>query len=108
MSTHRSSFISRLFRGQLLSSDFFARNWLPALITILVIMVYITNKYVCQTNMEKIAALTRELEVVDNEKARERSEFMGRTRETSMQHLVDSMHLNLKVQSHPPYKIPRK
>lgn len=108
MSGRQSSFISRLFRGQLLSSDFFTRNWLPVLITILVIMIYITNKYVCQTNMEKIAALTRELEVVDNEKSRERSAFMGRTRETSMQQLVDSMHLNLKVQSHPPYKIPRK
>ena len=107
-SSSHTPFILRLFRGQMLSSDFFARNWLPVLITILVIMVYITNKYVCQTNMEKIAALTRELEIVDNEKARERSAFMGRTRETSMQQLVDSMHLNLKVQSHPPYKIPRK
>jgi hypothetical protein len=108
MSGNRSSFVARLFRGQLLSSDFFARNWLPVLISIIVIMIYITNKYVCQTNMEKIAALTRELEVVENEKARERSEFMGRTRETSMQQLVDSMHLNLKVQSHPPYKVAKK
>ena len=47
--------------------------------------------------MEKIAALERTLEIVNNEKARERSAFMGRKRETSMQHMVDSLHLNLKV-----------
>ena len=86
----KASIITRLFRGQVLSSDFFARHWLPVLICIVVIMVYITTKYTCQTNMEKIAAL-----------------FMGRKRETSMQHMVDSLHLNLKVQAQPPYKIPK-
>ncbi len=103
----KANIITRLFRGQVLSSDFFARHWLPVLICILVIMVYITTKYTCQTNMEKIAALERKLEIVTNEKARERSAFMGRIRETSMQQLVDSLHLNLKVQSQPPYKIPK-
>lgn len=101
----KASIITRLFRGQVLSSDFFARHWLPVLICIVVIMVYITTKYTCQTNMEKIAALERTLEIVNNEKARERSAFMGRIRETSMQQMVDSLHLNLKVQSQPPYKI---
>ncbi|MDE5988107.1 MAG: hypothetical protein K2H17_01785 [Duncaniella sp.] len=103
----KASIITRLFRGQVLSSDFFARHWLPVLICIVVIMVYITTKYTCQTNMEKIAALERTLEIVNNEKARERSAFMGRIRETSMQQMVDSLHLNLKVQSQPPYKIPK-
>ena len=103
----RQSFIVRLFRGQVISSDFFARHWLPVVITILVIMIYITTKYTCQTNMEKIAALERKLEIVTNEKARERSAFMGRIRETSMQQWVDSLHLNLKVQPQPPYKIPK-
>ena len=103
----KASIITRLFRGQVLSSDFFARHWLPVLICIVVIMVYITTKYTCQTNMEKIASLERTLEIVNNEKARERSAFMGRIRETAMQEMVDSLHLNLTVQSQPPYKIPK-
>ena len=74
---------------------------------VVVAMVYITTKYTCQTNMEKIADLERRLEIVTNEKSRERSAFMGRIRETSMQEMVDSLHLNLKVQSQPPYKIPK-
>ncbi len=76
-------------------------------IGVVVAMVYITTKYTCQTNMEKIAELERKLEIVNNEKSRERSAFMGRIRETSMQQMVDSLHLNLKVQSQPPYKIPK-
>lgn len=105
--TKRASFLSRLFRGQLISSDFFAKHWLPVVIIVLVIMVYITTKYTCQTNMEKIAALEKRLEIVTNEKARERSKFMGRIRETAMQEMVDSLHLNLKVQTQPPYRIPK-
>ncbi|MBD5313201.1 MAG: hypothetical protein K2G41_12220 [Duncaniella sp.] len=101
------SIIPRLFRGQVLSSDFFARHWLPVVLVVVVAMVYITTKYTCQTNMEKIAELERKLEIVNNEKSRERSAFMGRIRETSMQQMVDSLHLNLKVQSQPPYKIPK-
>ncbi|MDE5786707.1 MAG: hypothetical protein K2H98_09260 [Duncaniella sp.] len=102
----RGSFIARLFRGQLLSSDFFARNWLAVLITIVVLLLYITNKYTSLTNLEKIDALQSRLEIIRNEKAHERSRFMGRIRETSMQQVVDSLHLNLKVQTQPPYKIP--
>lgn len=102
----RGSFISRLFRGQLLSSDFFARNWLAVLITIVVLLLYITNKYTSLTNLEKIDALENRLEIIRNEKAHERSKFMGRIRETSMQQVVDSLHLDLKVQTQPPYIIP--
>lgn len=77
-------------------------------LVVLVAIIYITTKYTCQTNMEKIAELERKLEIVNNEKSRERSKFMGRIRETSMQQLVDSLGLNLNVQTQPPFKIPRK
>lgn len=77
-------------------------------LVVLVAIIYITTKYTCQTNMEKIAELERKLEIVNNEKARERSKFMGRIRETSMQQMVDSIGLNLNVQTQPPFKIPRK
>ncbi|MCI9284933.1 MAG: hypothetical protein HFJ91_03875 [Muribaculaceae bacterium] len=103
----KPSFITRFVRGTVLSSDFFARHWLPTLIFIVVMMVYITTKYTCKTNMERIAALEKKLEIVENERSRERSAFMSRIRETSMQQMVDSLHLNLRVQPQPPYKIPR-
>lgn len=95
----------KLFRGQVISSDFFARHWLPTLIFLIVMMVYITTKFTFRTNIEKIQALEKQLEIVQNESSRERSNFMSRIRETSMQHLVDSLGLNLRVQPQPPFTI---
>ena len=92
----KSPYIFKVFRGQVISSDFFARHWLPILIFIIVIMVYITTKFTYRTNIEKI---------VQNESSRERSLFMSRIRETSMQHMVDSLHLNLRVQPQPPFTV---
>lgn len=102
---HKGNPVSRFFRGQLISSDFFARNWLWILATIIVILVYITNKYNCQTKMEEIRRLDRELEVVKTERVRVRSRYMSRIRESAMHQLVDSLHLNLKTQERPPFKI---
>ena len=104
----KSAFISRIFRGELISSDFFARHWLPILIFIIVIMVYITTKFTYRTNIEKIEALQKQLEIVQNESSRERSLFMSRIRETSMQQMVDSLHLNLRVQTQPPFVLKRQ
>ncbi len=101
----RAPYIVRVFRGQVISSDFFARHWLPILIFIIVMMVYITTKFTYRTNIEKIEALQKQLEIVQNESSRERSQFMSRIRETSMQQMVDSLHLNLRVQPQPPFTI---
>ncbi|MDE6417891.1 MAG: DUF2730 domain-containing protein [Duncaniella sp.] len=91
--------------GRVISSDFFTRHWLAITIFIVVIMVYITTKFTYRANIERITALERQLEVVQNEKDRERSEFRSRTRETAMQHLVDSLGLGLSVQPQPPFPI---
>lgn len=101
----KSSIGKRMAFGSLISSDFFARHWLPTVIFVIVMMVYITTKFTYRNNIEKITALEAKLEIVNNEKDRERSSFMSRTRETAMQHMVDSLNLGLKVQPQPPFKI---
>lgn len=99
------SLLLRTLHGRLLTTDFFAKNWLKVLLLIIMILVYITNKYQCQTRMEKIRALEQELEIVETERVRVRSEYMSRIRESAMQQLVDTMRLNLQVQERPPFKI---
>lgn len=101
----RDSFLFAALRGKLLSSDFLMRNAGNILLVVIMILVYITNRYECLTSMEEIRRLNRELEIVDTERVRVRSMYMSRIRESSMQQLVDTMHLNLKVQDRPPYKI---
>lgn len=101
----KSTVVGRVFRGQILSSEFFRRHWLAVVITVVVALVYITTKYVSQTNMEKIDSLNEQLTIVKNEMSRERSTFMGRTRETGIRQLVDSLVPGLEVQQRPPYKL---
>ena len=71
---------------------------------ILMVLIYITNRYQCLTRMEEIRRLEQELEVVETERIRVRSTYMSRIRE-SMQEMVDTMHLNLRIQDKPPYKL---
>ena len=95
----------KLINGRLLSSDFFARHWKSVLLAILMVLIYITNRYQCLTRMEEIRRLEQELEVVETERIRVRSTYMSRIRESSMQEMVDTMHLNLRIQDKPPYKM---
>ncbi len=99
------SIVRRLMYGQVVSSDFIARNFLVLLAIMFMILTFISGKYTCMTKMEEVQRLTRELEVVNAERVRARSAYMGRIRESAMQELVDSLHLNLHVQECPPYNL---
>lgn len=106
--TKADNWFLRLIHGRLLPIDFFVKNWVYVVLCVGMIMVYITNRYQCLTLMEEIRRLEHNLEVVQTERIRERSEYMSRIRESSMQELVDTMHLNLRVQDKPPYRLAPK
>lgn len=95
-----------IFNGQLFDGNFFKRNWLLFTVIVVIALSHMTNKYSYQTKMEDERRLTEELEVVRTERVRLRSQYMGRIRESSMQQLIDSLHLGLSVQENPPYKLP--
>ena len=55
--------------------------------------------------METIRSLQKELEVAKTERVRAKSIYMSRIRESSMQHMVDSLGLGLTIQEQPPYRL---
>ena len=57
------------------------------------------------TSMQTINALRHEIEVMRTYKQSERSRYMTLTRESSMQHMVDSLRLGLSVPEHRPLAI---
>ncbi|MDE6283880.1 MAG: hypothetical protein K2L97_07830 [Muribaculaceae bacterium] len=101
----KNSILRKAIDGQILSTDFFRRHWLPVLGVIAMLMIYITNRYTCQTQMETIQRLEKQLEVAKTERIREKSTYMSRIRESRMQHKVDSLRLGLTVQEQPPYSL---
>ena len=103
----RDSLMLRALHGRVLSTDFFRRYWWIVLGSAAMLMIYITNRYTCQTQMETIRSLQKELEVAKTERVRAKSIYMSRIRESSMQHMVDSLGLGLTIQEQPPYQIGR-
>lgn len=99
------TWLLRALHGRLLSADFFAKNWVTILTIMVMFLVYITNKYQCQTRMETIQSLQRRLEIVETERVLQHSVYMSRIRESAMRELVDTMHLGLSIQERPPFKI---
>lgn len=104
----KDTWLLRTLHGRILSIDFFKRNWVVVLGVVVMLMVYITSRYECQTKMERIRALETELEVAKTERVRAKSAYMSRIRESSMQKMIDSLRLGLTVQEQPPYKLSRK
>lgn len=100
--------ISDVIHGRILSIDFFRRHWLAVLGIVAMLMIYITNRYTCQTQMETIQRLQHDLEVVKTERVREKSAYMSRIRESKMQAEVDSLRLGLTVQEQPPFRLSLK
>jgi len=93
--------------GSFLTSDFLAKHWLKLFLLLLLILGFISTKYQCQTDMEKIRRLSNKLEVVKTERIQQRSTYMSRIRESAMLQLADSIHPGLKVQEQPPFKLSR-
>jgi hypothetical protein len=98
-------FAERALHGELLTLDLFLKHWIRIFLFVAMIIIFISSKYECQTCMEEIKTLKRDLEIVETECVRVKGEYMSRVRESYMSHLVDSMRLNLKVQEQPPFKL---
>lgn len=95
----------KLFLGDLISSSFFTRHKFSIIGIVVMLILYISFQYECKTQMETIDNLTKELAIVRSESIRQQSSYHSKIRESVMQQLVDSMHLGLRVQDRPPYKI---
>jgi hypothetical protein len=100
-----SSSISKTVNGKYLTSKFFRRHLFTTVIFIWLSLSLISVRFDCVTCMETISSLKTKLEVVRTETQSERAKYMTATRESSMQHLVDSLKLGLSVQEQPPYTI---
>lgn len=94
-----------LIFGDMLSSQFFGRNKFTIIVVVGLIMLNITIKYECQTHMESIARLEKNLAIVKSESIREQSTYKSRTRESTMQQSIDSLRLGLSVREQPPYVV---
>lgn len=95
----------KLFLGDIISSEFFNRHKYSIIGMVVLLILYISFQYECKTRMETIDTLNKELAIVRSESIRQKSAYRSKIRESVLTHMADSMHLGLKVQDQPPYKI---
>lgn len=101
----RDSLLLRTIHGKLFTVEFLSRNWKTILMVTAMIIVFIYNKYSCKTKIETSIRLQEQYDIVRSEFVRERSTYMSRTRESGMQQMIDSLHLDLQVQTIQPFTI---
>lgn len=97
--------ISGILTGRLISSRFFKRYFFKTGLFLIICVGFIALRFDCITSMERIKNLNREIDVMRTYKQRERSRYMTLTRESTMQHMVDSLGLGLSVPEQYPYRV---
>lgn len=98
--------VQNMLTGRGISSKFFTRNFFATGFFLFVCVSFIGQRFDCVTSMEKIKKLDRQIATMRTYKQEEVSRYMTLTRESAMQHAIDSLGLGLNVPEQYPLAIP--
>ncbi|MBR1881775.1 MAG: hypothetical protein IJ808_01975 [Muribaculaceae bacterium] len=88
-----------------LSWDFFKRNAVYVIAATVMVLMYISNKYVCQTYQNDIIVLKEDLDNAKTDCVSASAKYNSMIRESQMKALVDTMHIDLNAPEQPPYRL---
>lgn len=88
-----------------LSFDFFKRNSIYVIAATVMMLMYISNKYVCQSSMKEVMDLRGQLENAKTDRIGASTTYNSMIRESQMKALVDTMHINLGSPEQPPFEL---
>lgn len=98
--------VQRTLQGRMfLTLEFFKRNWLYVIAATVMMLMYISNKYVYQSNMAKLKELKVSLNNARTDYVDASSTYNSKILESQMKHYIDSMGIDLNISKRPPYKL---
>lgn len=101
-----SKIVRNVVQGRIfLTLNFFKKNWVYALAFIVLMLMYISNKYMCQNHLQQVMQLRLELDNARTDCVTSSAKYNSMIRESQMKNLVDTMHLGLTSPDQPPYKL---
>ena len=101
-----SKIVRNVVQGRIfLTLNFFKKNWVYALAFIVLMLMYISNKYVCQNYMKEVIDLKVELENAKTDCVNASAAYNSQIRESQMIAFVDTMHIDLTAPEQPPYHL---
>lgn len=101
-----SGMLTDVVQGRMfLTFDFFKRNWIYVVAVTLMMLMYISNKFVCLRSRAQIESLKEDLNNAKTFCVDMSARYNSRIRETQMQALIDTMHIDLEAPDKPPLKL---
>lgn len=95
-----------VFQGRIfLTLEFFKRYWLYIIAATVMMLMYISNKYVYQSDMAKLKELKTSLNNARTDYVDASSNYNSRILESQMKQRVDSMGIDLNISKQPPYEL---
>lgn len=88
-----------------LSLEFFKRNAVYIVAATVMMLMYISNKYVCQNYMREVMNLKVDLENAKTDCVNASAKYNSMIRESQMMAFVDTMHIDLTAPEQPPYHL---
>ena len=98
--------IQRALQGRMfLTLEFFKRNWFYVIAVTMMMLMYISNKYVYQSDKAKLGTLKVMLNNASTDFVDASSKYNSRILESQMKTYIDSMGIDLNISKQPPYKL---
>lgn len=98
--------VQRALQGRMfLTLEFFKRNWFYVIAVTLMMLMYISNKYVYQSDKAKLGTLKVMLNNASTDYVDASSKYNSRILESQMKTYIDSMGIDLNISKQPPYKL---
>ncbi|MBO7610219.1 MAG: hypothetical protein J6S96_08480 [Muribaculaceae bacterium] len=91
-----------------LSLEFFKRNFLFIIFITGLMLMYIGNKFECQSKMQEVMNLKTELDNAKTDCVNASAKYNSMIRESQMKAYVDTMHIDLSNPECPPYYLSKK
>lgn len=97
--------IMHVMGGTVLTSSFFTKNLRFILIFILLVVLYISNRYTASERMAKIESLQYELKDAKYESVTISAKLIGVSREIKIKELVEKNGLDIDFTKEPVYRL---
>lgn len=94
-----------IYWGGILKEDFIVRHTKMIVLVVVLIFIFIGNRYVCMQRLREIDRLQQQLRDVRFEALSISSELTGNSRQSQIELLIEEQGIELEAAKNPPYEL---
>lgn len=101
----RKDMVLKTLQGRLIPLHFFKRNFKYIIAIVMMMLMYISNKFRCQGYTEQVLTLKTQLENAKTDWVNSSATYNSMIKESTMKAYIDTMHIDLNSPEQPPYHL---